>query len=194
MAWRGRVEEEDAAGRPPTGGRRLAADVPVVRAHPARGGVENVGFARAASIYAVAYLMSGVTTPVGLGAYEGILTGFMALQGVSPSSAAPAAILYRGFNEVFVVTAQRPCDPAPMGWARAEGNMPIATLSHPRGMPSCMPGHAGLSRRVSGAPGIAGAPIAHTPSTASPVQEGESEGSESLICRSRPPDTGSKLG
>ena len=33
---------------------------------------------------------------------EGILTGFMALQGVSPSAGAAPAILYRGFNEVFM--------------------------------------------------------------------------------------------
>ena len=66
-------------------------------------GVESIGFDRAASIYAVAYLVSALTTtPVGMGAYDGILTGFMALQGVSPSAGAAAAILYRGFNEVFM--------------------------------------------------------------------------------------------
>lgn len=66
-------------------------------------GVTGVGILQATFIYAVAYLVSGLAfTPVGLGAYEGIITGFMVLQGVSPSQGAAAALLYRGFNDVFM--------------------------------------------------------------------------------------------
>jgi uncharacterized membrane protein YbhN (UPF0104 family) len=66
-------------------------------------GASNVGPMQAAFGYAVAYLVSGLTfTPVGLGAYEGIITAFMATQGVAPAQGAAAALLYRGFNEVFV--------------------------------------------------------------------------------------------
>jgi uncharacterized membrane protein YbhN (UPF0104 family) len=66
-------------------------------------GVENVGILQATFVYAVAYLVSGLTfTPVGIGAYEGIITGFMVLQGVAPSEGAAAALLYRGFNDVFM--------------------------------------------------------------------------------------------
>ena len=66
-------------------------------------GVRNVGLLQATFIYAVAYLVSGLAmTPVGLGAYEGIITGFMVLQGVAPSEGAAAALLYRGFYDVFI--------------------------------------------------------------------------------------------
>lgn len=66
-------------------------------------GVDGVGILQATFIYAVAYLVSGLAfTPVGIGAYEGIITGFMVLQGVPPSEGAAAALLYRGFNDVFM--------------------------------------------------------------------------------------------
>lgn len=66
-------------------------------------GVANVGLLQATFIYAVAYLVSGLAfTPVGIGAYEGIITGFMVLQGVAPSDGAAAALLYRGFNDVLM--------------------------------------------------------------------------------------------
>lgn len=66
-------------------------------------GVRNVGLLQATFIYAVAYVVSGLAlTPVGLGAYEGIITGFMVLQGVAPSEGAAAALLYRGFYDAFI--------------------------------------------------------------------------------------------
>jgi uncharacterized protein (TIRG00374 family) len=66
-------------------------------------GVDTVGLLQATVIYAVAYVVSGLTmTPVGFGAYEGIITGFMVLQGVPPSEGAAAALLYRGFNDVLM--------------------------------------------------------------------------------------------
>jgi uncharacterized membrane protein YbhN (UPF0104 family) len=66
-------------------------------------GANHVGLLQAIFSYAVAYLVSGLAfTPVGLGAYEGIITAFLLLQGVPPSQGAAAALLYRGFNEVFM--------------------------------------------------------------------------------------------
>jgi uncharacterized membrane protein YbhN (UPF0104 family) len=66
-------------------------------------GATRVGLLQASFSYAVAYVVSGLAfTPVGLGAYEGIITGFMVLQGVPPSQGAAAALLYRGFNDVFM--------------------------------------------------------------------------------------------
>lgn len=66
-------------------------------------GVEGVTYVQAAFIYALAYVLSGLAfTPAGLGAYEAILTGFMALEGVRPSVGAAAAILYRGYNDLFM--------------------------------------------------------------------------------------------
>ena len=64
-------------------------------------GVSNVGFAKAAFIYALAHILAAVSLlPGGVGVYEGVLTGFMALQGVPPAQGAAAALLYRGFNDV----------------------------------------------------------------------------------------------
>lgn len=66
-------------------------------------GVTNIGFAKAAYIYALAHLLAALTfLPGGVGAYEGVLTGFMALNGVPPSQGAAAALLYRGFNDILM--------------------------------------------------------------------------------------------
>ncbi len=66
-------------------------------------GVTNIGFAKAAFIYALGHILAALTfLPGGVGAYEGILTAFMALQGVPPSQGAAAALLYRGFNDIFM--------------------------------------------------------------------------------------------
>jgi glycosyltransferase 2 family protein len=64
-------------------------------------GVTHVGFAKAAYIYALGHILGALSMlPAGVGVYEGVLTGFMALQGVPPSQGAAAALLYRGFNDV----------------------------------------------------------------------------------------------
>lgn len=66
-------------------------------------GVTNIGFAKAAFIYALGHILAALTfLPGGVGAYEGILTAFMALQGVPPSEGAAAALLYRGFNDILM--------------------------------------------------------------------------------------------
>ena len=66
-------------------------------------GVTNVGYAKAAFIYALGHILAALSMlPGGVGIYEGILTAFMALQGVPPSQGAAAALLYRGFNDVFM--------------------------------------------------------------------------------------------
>ncbi|MGH7904838.1 MAG: lysylphosphatidylglycerol synthase domain-containing protein, partial [Candidatus Dormibacteraceae bacterium] len=66
-------------------------------------GVTSVGFAQAAFIYALGHILAALSfLPGGIGAYEGVLTGFMALQGVPPSEGAAAALLYRGFNDIFM--------------------------------------------------------------------------------------------
>jgi uncharacterized protein (TIRG00374 family) len=66
-------------------------------------GVQNIGFAKAAFIYALGHILAALTfLPGGVGVYEGILTAFMALQGVPPSTGAAAALLYRGFNDIVM--------------------------------------------------------------------------------------------
>jgi uncharacterized membrane protein YbhN (UPF0104 family) len=65
-------------------------------------GAVHVGFGEAAMVYALAFLLSSLSfIPGSLGAYEGIMTVFMALQGVPPAQGAAAALLYRGFNDVL---------------------------------------------------------------------------------------------
>ena len=66
-------------------------------------GVSNVGYAEAAFIYALGHILAALSfLPGGVGVYEGVLTGFMALQGVPPPEGAAAALLYRGFNDVLM--------------------------------------------------------------------------------------------
>jgi uncharacterized membrane protein YbhN (UPF0104 family) len=69
----------------------------------ASAGQGQVGYPSAAFTYALAHILSGLSMlPGGLGAYEGILTGFLALQGIPPASGATAAILQRLFYDGFV--------------------------------------------------------------------------------------------
>ena len=66
-------------------------------------GATHVGFGEAAMVYALAFLLSSLSfIPGSLGVYEGIMTVFMALQGVPPAQGAAAALLYRGFNDGLV--------------------------------------------------------------------------------------------
>jgi uncharacterized membrane protein YbhN (UPF0104 family) len=66
-------------------------------------GVNHVGYAKAAFIYALGHILAAVSfLPGGVGVYEGILTAFMALQGVPPPQGAAAALLYRGFNDIVM--------------------------------------------------------------------------------------------
>ena len=66
-------------------------------------GVSNVGYAKAAFIYALGHILAALSfLPGGVGVYEGVLTGFMALQGVPPAQGAAAALLYRGFNDIMM--------------------------------------------------------------------------------------------
>ncbi len=66
-------------------------------------GVTNVGYAKAAFIYALGHILAAVSfLPGGVGVYEGVLTAFMALQGVPPPQGAAAALLYRGFNDLMM--------------------------------------------------------------------------------------------
>ncbi len=53
--------------------------------------------------YAVGQVLSGLTVlPGALGAYEGMMTGMMAVMGVAPAAAAAAALLYRAVNDVLM--------------------------------------------------------------------------------------------
>ena len=66
-------------------------------------GVHGVTFVQAAFIYALGHILAALSfLPGGVGAYEGILTAFMAIQGVPPSEGAAAALLYRAFNDVLM--------------------------------------------------------------------------------------------
>ncbi|HZS15148.1 MAG TPA: lysylphosphatidylglycerol synthase transmembrane domain-containing protein [Candidatus Dormibacteraeota bacterium] len=96
-------------------------------------GVHNIGFAKAAFIYALGHILAALTfLPGGVGAYEGILTAFMALQGVPPSQGAAAALLYRGFNDILMAVIG-------LGsgwWLRHHWPHPGGARRRPRGAPS----------------------------------------------------------
>jgi len=93
-------------------------------------GVSNIGFAKAAFIYALGHILAALTfLPGGVGAYEGILTAFMALQGVPPSQGAAAALLYRGFNDILMA-----CIGLGAGWWLRH-NWPSGESTSKRGRP-----------------------------------------------------------
>jgi glycosyltransferase 2 family protein len=63
----------------------------------------GVGLPAIAFTYATGQVLSGLTVlPGALGAYEGMMTGMMALQGVTPATAAAAALLYRAVNDLLM--------------------------------------------------------------------------------------------
>ncbi|MGH7764325.1 MAG: lysylphosphatidylglycerol synthase domain-containing protein [Candidatus Dormibacteraceae bacterium] len=65
--------------------------------------VSGVGLAAISFTYATGQVVSGLTViPGALGAYEGMMTGMMAVQGVPPALAAAGALLYRVVNDVFM--------------------------------------------------------------------------------------------
>ena len=53
--------------------------------------------------YAASQVVTNLTVlPGALGAYEGMMTGAMALQGVAPAAAAGGALVYRVINDVLM--------------------------------------------------------------------------------------------
>lgn len=63
----------------------------------------GVSAQQVAFTYALGQVSSGLAVvPAALGAYEGMMTGLMAAQGVAPAAAAVAALLYRAFNDVLM--------------------------------------------------------------------------------------------
>jgi uncharacterized membrane protein YbhN (UPF0104 family) len=63
----------------------------------------GLGLQQVAFTYALGQVSAGLTVlPAALGAYEGMMTGLVAVQGVAPAAAALAALLYRAFNDVLM--------------------------------------------------------------------------------------------
>jgi uncharacterized membrane protein YbhN (UPF0104 family) len=66
-------------------------------------GVDELGVANAAFIYGLGHLVGAASMlPGGLGAYEGLLTGYLAIHGVPAWQGASAALLYRAANDVLM--------------------------------------------------------------------------------------------
>jgi uncharacterized membrane protein YbhN (UPF0104 family) len=63
----------------------------------------GVSIDQIAFTYATGQVVSGLTVlPAALGAYEGMMTGLLAVQGVAPAVAAASALLYRVINDVLM--------------------------------------------------------------------------------------------
>ena len=70
----------------------------VVAVHASGVSAQQVAFT-----YATGQVLSGLTVlPAALGAYEGMMTGLLAVQGVALATAAAAALLYRVVNDVLM--------------------------------------------------------------------------------------------
>ena len=67
--------------------------------------VHATGFSlqQIAFTYASGQVLAGLTSvPAALGLYEGMMTGFMAVQGVAPAVAAAASFIYRAMNDLLM--------------------------------------------------------------------------------------------
>jgi len=63
----------------------------------------GVGVQQVAFTYASGQVVSGLAViPAALGAYEGMMTGMLALQGVAPAAAAASALVYRAINDLLM--------------------------------------------------------------------------------------------
>jgi uncharacterized membrane protein YbhN (UPF0104 family) len=70
----------------------------VTAVHASGFGLQQVAFT-----YASGQVLAGLTVlPAALGAYEGMMTAMMAVQGVAPAAAAAAAFIYRAINDVLM--------------------------------------------------------------------------------------------
>ncbi len=70
----------------------------VTSVHAAGFSLQQIAFT-----YSSGQVLAGLTSvPAALGLYEGMMTGFMAAQGVAPAVAAAAAFIYRGINDVLM--------------------------------------------------------------------------------------------
>lgn len=64
---------------------------------------DGISLGHVAFTYSLGQVGSSLTVlPAALGAYEGLLTGLIASQGVAAAVAALAALLYRGFNDILM--------------------------------------------------------------------------------------------
>jgi len=89
----------------------------------------GVGPQRVAFTYALGQVSAGLTVvPAALGAYEPMMTGLMAMQGVAPAAAAVAALLYRAFNDVLMALV----------------GLVVAVLSRRAGRPGSVPAPQGV--------------------------------------------------
>ncbi|MGH7776966.1 MAG: lysylphosphatidylglycerol synthase transmembrane domain-containing protein [Candidatus Dormibacterales bacterium] len=88
-------------------------------------GVHGITFVQAAFIYALGHILAALSfLPGGVGAYEGILTAFMALHGVPPSQGAAAALLYRAFNDILMAVVGLGAAGLLRHWAAAAARAP----------------------------------------------------------------------
>ncbi|HYM66605.1 MAG TPA: lysylphosphatidylglycerol synthase domain-containing protein, partial [Patescibacteria group bacterium] len=70
----------------------------VAAVHETGFGFQQIGFT-----YASGQVLAGLASfPAALGIFEGMMTGFMAVQGVAPAVAAAAAFIYRAVNDVLM--------------------------------------------------------------------------------------------
>jgi uncharacterized protein (TIRG00374 family) len=70
----------------------------VTAVHATGASVQQIAFT-----YASGQVLSGLAViPAALGAYEGMMTGLLAFQGVAPAAAAAAALLYRAVNDLLM--------------------------------------------------------------------------------------------
>lgn len=64
---------------------------------------DGIALGQVAFTYSLGQVGSALTVlPAALGAYEGLMTGLIASQGVAAAVAALAALLYRGFNDILM--------------------------------------------------------------------------------------------
>ncbi|MBV8300864.1 MAG: flippase-like domain-containing protein [Candidatus Dormibacteraeota bacterium] len=72
-------------------------------------GVTNVSYITAVFVLGVSYTFSAISfLPLGIGAFEGLLTVIMLTYGIPAATGAAAALIYRGYNDVLMAAIGGP--------------------------------------------------------------------------------------
>jgi uncharacterized protein (TIRG00374 family) len=70
----------------------------------------NVGYVAAVFVLGVSYTFSAISfLPLGLGAFEGVLTVILITYGIPAAAGAGSALLFRGYNDILMALIGLPC-------------------------------------------------------------------------------------
>jgi uncharacterized membrane protein YbhN (UPF0104 family) len=83
-------------------------------------GLDHISYVTAVFVLGVSYIFGAISfLPLGIGAFEGLLTVVMLTYGIPAASGAAAGLLFRGYNDVLMAMIGGPCLVLVRHWQRS---------------------------------------------------------------------------